>query len=319
MKKINFLLLFIIVLCSFSVWQFDTDVDLATAWSASGGGAINNGVYMHDSNMATYAYWTGGEWIKAGYYYNNTKPAGATSAKLQLKWKEPAVTENYTYPATCFNAHSTFISYVIYGYNSNDNNWRFMVQCVNATTDIGGASKEPFPVPPAIAWYYKYSNANFYEVDVYWDVPAAVLKITNNTFNMTSEIGGCLTWRRGNESLYCQSTDATPTIKFDTNSASLWSISNKSNMKTYNSSLACSPTGGTTQSCTLPVSQKLKPGTKTLYIAGNATKANSSRALNVNLTVSGIFGGGFGLTSCISAIGLGCGVSIANNCAIINR
>ena len=510
MKKITILFLFFIALFSYSAlaaWVFDTDVDLATPWSQSGGGAINNGANMHDSNMASYAYWTGGEWIKAGYYYNNTKPAYATGAKIQLKWKEPAVTENYTYPLTCFNAHSTFITYVIYGYNSNDNNWRFMVQCVNATTDIGGVHKEPFPVPPVITYYYKPTNANFYEVDIYWNVntapstptsieltnpiyvgntlnasckgsvdaegspitdyykfynvnhsairqaysttptytiattdahdkirvycisgdgvlnsseytadrdvknslpttpsgsslnaadedgeelivtgagstdtdtdtvsykvefkctnPVSTLqalstdnsyvitsacdtsidtniysfdgintstsyetknrviqakfKILNNTYDMTSD-GNCTTWRKGNESLYCQTTDGTPNIYLHTTTNSNFSISNVSTMKSYSKTSRCATTGLTTHLCTLPISMKLKPGIKTLYIAGNSITSinvNQSAGLNINLTITG--GLGAGLISCIGAIGSGCGISIANNCAAISK
>jgi hypothetical protein len=116
-------------------------------------------------------------------------------------------------------------------------------------------------------------------------------------------------------------TDGTPDIHFHSTISGNFSISNVSSMKQYSKTSRCATTGATTHWCTLPISMKLKSGAKTLYIAGNATsnKINQSAGLNINLTLSGGVGGGTGLTSCISSVGPGCGVSIANNCAMISK
>lgn len=143
------------------------------------------------------------------------------------------------------------------------------------------------------------------------------LTINNQTYNMTSD-GGCIAWRN-DTSTNCNTTDGTPTFIFDTNRAADCSVratqSSGDSFPAFNSSFACSTTGGTSHICTVFFSDRLLFDQNYLYASctdgGNAT----SGSLAINMTAGS--GGGEGLIDCISILGSGCTAVFTDDCAAI--
>lgn len=124
------------------------------------------------------------------------------------------------------------------------------------------------------------------------------ITISNSTYNMTSD-GGCTNWNSTSLGT-CSTTDGTPTTTFNTNVAGSCSMS-KTSQAAYNSSEACSTTGGTTHTCTLNSNNVLVYGVQSIYAMCTQVGINNATSgpLSINMTA----GGGGGGTSCITNLG----------------
>lgn len=159
-------------------------------------------------------------------------------------------------------------------------------------------------------WYNK--SVNSADLTALYNAGLATLEITNSTWNMTSD-GGCVSWA-SDQSVYCPTTDGTPSVTFDTARAASCSMST-SDETGYNASNICGTTGGSSHICTLGSGYALSFGTDNLYVQCDDGNINvTSGALAINMTAGS---GGAGLVSCINIIGSGCAAEITNGCAAI--
>jgi len=162
-------------------------------------------------------------------------------------------------------------------------------------------------------WRYALTAA---DVDIVYSqstapfVSVGAPQINESTLNMTSD-GGCTAWRT-DKNAYCNTTDGTPLVTFDTLLIAncSWSTTNA-----YNAAYATTRVGDYTHIGTLDSSIALAYGTDDMFINCDFSgTANQTGALNINMT-AGTPGGGEGLVSCINEIGAGCGVVIDAGCA----
>ena len=119
--------------------------------------------------------------------------------------------------------------------------------------------------------------------------PVVNLSINQSSYNETSD--GCTKWRL-NTSDYCNTTNSTPTVTFDTNLDAFCAISvtdiNYTAMVDGDPARNCTTTGGTSQVCTLPVGDALVGGHQYLYIGcenlsgGGQGPASMSGGLAIN-------------------------------------
>ena len=161
-------------------------------------------------------------------------------------------------------------------------------------------------VPSVVLQYVDYNTSTDLSASIY------LIDIFSNTWNMTSD-GGCTDWRT-NKSTYCQTTDGTPTVTFDTVGATNCSIST-SNLLSYNSTRKCGTTGTTEHICTVIDADKLIYGLQDLYVQCENGVGDSS--LSGSLAINMTAGSGGGLISCITVVGDGCAAVITDNCAAI--
>ena len=175
-----------------AVWQYDYGYDWNGELGSAGGMAINT-TKMFDNDLNSYMYMgCSSGFVKNGYQFKYTKPTGALSAKIMWKQGNPATARNHTLPAMCFNSTGTFIAIMAHGYCSNNNNWRYMLQCVNSTTNYANISVEPYPRAKGqdnLNATYKPTTDRLYEVAVWWNINGPPTTPSTSSLNGASKLG----------------------------------------------------------------------------------------------------------------------------------
>ena len=159
-----------------------------------------------------------------------------------------------------------------------------------------------------------YFDRNYTDYDTSASLEAKLFpeNVYNNTWNMTSD-GGCTSWQ-SDKSTYCETTDGTPTVTFDTLGNVNCSIST-TDYSEYTVSRKCGTTDGTEHICTVVNDDKLVFAEQNLYVQCENEVGDSS--LSGSLAINMTAGSGGGLLSCINIVGDGCAAVITDNCAAI--